>query len=218
MIRTSMQRWSVLVLVGALGACATSGTRGTTGTTTESGGAIADTSRGAVADTSRGALADTSSHARMDTTGANVGANADTSGRAMADTSGHAMADTSHAGAGAGPAWTAQIQPVGQNSIAGTAMGKISGNATSVTIQISGARDGQEERWMIWEGSCTRRLAPVGTTNDYPIIRATSGGSGTATANLSTTLDPKKSYVVVVIPSPATEAGAESACGNVQMM
>lgn len=196
MIRSSMHRWPVLVLVGMLGACASSGTRGTT---TESGGAIADTSSRARTDTAGGAI-DTSARAMPpDSSGANAGVSPAPS------------ADSAAAGAGA--SWTATLTPVGGNSIAGTATG--SGN--TVTLQITGSRGGVPSPWMIYEGTCTNRIAPVGTPNDYPPVQTSADGSGTATAKLSSPLDPSKTYVVVVQVTPAGSPNDIAACGNVQM-
>lgn len=81
--------------------------------------------------------------------------------------------------------WTAQIVPVNNSGIEGTAkVESVGKDSTRATISISGAKAGSQLTWQIQSGACGGKGLVVGGTTAYPLLKPGSDGKATATATL----------------------------------
>ena len=121
-------------------------------------------------------------------------------------------------------AWKADLSAKGGSGVTGTATldskgaspmdtssaaSSMSQSALQATITVSGAEAGSTLDWAINDGKCDAGGSALGSSQSFPQITVDQGGSGTATANVSASLDPSKDYSASV-----KNGGSVVACGD----
>ena len=113
-----------------------------------------------------------------------------------------------------GEDWNAKMTGQGTYaSVQGSAKAAVLQGKSTVTLTLTGGKQGGSHPWMVHEGKCGSAGAPIGGANAYPPISFGEDGKAEATAQLPLALDEAKDYHVRVHAS-SSDMATVIACGD----